>query len=203
MASRFHPPARPSRAFEPRHHHLPPGTGTFGMTLFLISLGVLFVASILAYLLSRHRPDQPAPPDGLELPTILWASTVAIVASSYTIHTALQGVRHERQLRFRRHMMLTLLLGVAFLMLQAPGLSQLLVAHWQHEPIQLYGWVFFLILLHAAHLLGGLGPLAVVTYQAHCHRYDHEHHGPIKYLAMYWHFLDAVWIALFAVLLLG
>ena len=49
--------------------------------------------------------------------------------------------------------------------------------------------VFFLIIVHALHVVGGLVPLIVVTRNAHAGRYDHEYHGPVKRLAMYWHFL--------------
>ena len=44
-------------------------------------------------------------------------------------------------------------------------------------------------------------PLAVVTRYAHLGAYDHESHAPVKYVTMYWHFLDVVWIVMFAVLL--
>lgn len=203
MEQRFHQTEQPARAPRARHQHLPPGTGTFGMVLFLLSLGMLFAASVVGYLVIRFQPTQPLPPGELELPAVLWASTVAILASSFTIHTALQNVRLERQTRFRQALTLTLLLAVAFLLLQAPGLSHLLYAHRLAEDVQLYGLVFFLVLVHAAHLLGGLLPLTVITYQAHAGRYDHEHHGPVQYIVMYWHFLDAVWVILFGVFLVA
>ena len=44
-------------------------------------------------------------------------------------------------------------------------------------------------------------PLAVVTRNAHLGAYDHESYAPVKYVTMYWHFLDVVWIVMFAVLL--
>ena len=57
------------------------------------------------------------------------------------------------------------------------------------------------MVIHALHLFGGILPLAVVTRNAHLGAYDHEAHAPVKYVTMYWHFLDVVWIAMFAVLL--
>ena len=71
----------------------------------------------------------------------------------------------------------------------------------QDEGIYLYGLVFFLILVHGLHVMGGILPLVNITVKAHRGRYDHEHHGPVKYIAMYWHFLDGVWVTMFAVLI--
>ena len=96
-----------------------------------------------------------------------------------------------------------MLLAVGFLLVQTPSLMALLAQHHalQDEGIYLYGLVFFLILVHGLHVMGGILPLVNITVKAHRGRYDHEHHGPVKYIAMYWHFLDGVWVTMFAVLI--
>ena len=87
--------------------------------------------------------------------------------------------------------------------MQTPSLITLLIEHNQVDVGHtLLGFIFFLVIIHALHLLGGVIPLAVVTRNAHLGAYDHESHGPVKYVTMYWHFLDVVWIAMFAVLLI-
>ncbi|MFA9477973.1 heme-copper oxidase subunit III [Phycisphaerales bacterium AB-hyl4] len=200
MQERRHPP-------QPRHHHVPPGTGTFGMLLFLLALAILFAASMVLYIVFRITADGP-PLGSVQLPFGLWVSTAIILISSYTMHRALQNVRHERQTAFRNAMMLTLLLGVAFLVVQTPSLMGLIAEHREQLALgeagmPLYGLVFFLILVHAVHVVGGIAPLAVFTLNAHAGRYDHESYAPIKYMAMYWHFLDVVWILMFVMLLVG
>ena len=117
------------------------------------------------------------------------------------MHRAVQNVRAERQTRFRTALALTLLLSVAFLLLQAPGMAALLNDHFANTTTALYGLVFMLVIVHAAHVIGGLIPLGVITAKANQGRYDHEHHAPVKHIAMYWHFLDAVWIVMFFVLM--
>lgn len=62
----------------------------------------------------------------------------------------------------------------------------------------LYLLILVLVVVHAAHLIGGLIPLAIVTYNAMRNRYDHEYHAGVTHLAMYWHFLDAVWMVMFS-----
>ena len=211
---------------------VPARVGDFGMWLFLLSLGMLFAASMLAYVIIRingmmektnYISGEPIPPAGppwgsLEIPLPLWVSTVVILASSYTIHRAVTHIRFERIDAFKRMMTLTLLLAIGFLLVQTPSLIGLLADHYdameQRQLLAntggpagamtnnaLYGAVFFLILVHALHVIGGIIPLAIVTKHAHAHRYDHEHYRPAKHLAMYWHFLDGVWIIMFVVLL--
>jgi len=192
------------RLTDRRRHYVPPGTGTLGMWLFLAALAMLFGATLVGYLTLRIQGMGPAI-GTMNLPWSLWGSTAVILLSSFTMHRALQNVRAERQVRFQNSLLLTLFLAIGFLLVQAPALVELLSVH-GGDPDQiaaLYAFVFFLIAIHALHVLGGLIPLFVVTIRAQLGRYDHEFHAPIKYMAMYWHFLDGVWVVLFFVLLIG
>jgi cytochrome c oxidase subunit 3 len=68
----------------------------------------------------------------------------------------------------------------------------------------LYGFTFYMLTgLHAAHVIGGLALLAIVTVRAFCGRYSANAHAGVLYSTMYWHFLDGVWLVMFAVMLLG
>jgi len=211
--------------FEDRHTHLPKGTGVLGMWLFLVTLSILFAASLFAYLFIRLQslsevidPNtgdvirQAAPALGsIAIPSGLWISTTLMLASSLTIHLALRAVQQERLLVFRRCLGATLALAALFLVIQTPSLMTLLSEHQAHQELRRdnlnlgavpQGMIFFLIIVHALHLIGGLIPLSVVTHHAWRGRYDHESHNPVKYVAMYWHFLDIVWLCLFFGLLL-
>jgi heme/copper-type cytochrome/quinol oxidase subunit 3 len=57
------------------------------------------------------------------------------------------------------------------------------------------------VLIHALHVLGGVIYLAIVTQRALAGRYDHEHYTGVKHAAMYWHFLDLVWLMMFGTFL--
>ena len=233
MSAMSQPPDPPATLFGRQTHHVPPGTGTFGMALFLAALGMLFAASIIGYLWMRLGFAHAPPSGAVDLPWPLWLSTFLILVSSFTLHRAVQNVRHERQSAFRNALLATCLLATAFLLVQAPALADLLREHWPKvtdymqtlrdareqaalagaridpaDPrlagkLPVEGLVFAMILLHALHVLGGIIPLGVITVQANRGRYDHEQHAPVRHLAMYWHFLDAVWIVLFATLLLA
>jgi len=67
--------------------------------------------------------------------------------------------------------------------------------------LRLEGLLFVLILLHALHFLAGMIALTAVTVRGLMGRYDHEYHGGVRMCALYWRFLDVVWIALFGTFL--
>lgn len=59
-----------------------------------------------------------------------------------------------------------------------------------------------LIALHAAHVVGGLVPLGIVTGRALRGWYDARHAEGVRSCALYWHFLDVVWLTMFGLLYL-
>jgi len=176
----------------------PPRAILIGMILFLAALGMLFAASVMAYVLIRLRPDERAP---LDLPWLLWLSTGLIVASSLTLALALRSVRRERQRDLRVWVLATALLAIGFVLVQGPCLAIFLSEHERHldAGLHVYGLAFFLVLLHALHVIGGLVAMGVVGWRSIRGRYDHEQHMGLRLLTMYWHFLDAVWLIMFGV----
>ncbi len=205
----------PKHTHNNKQHHVPRKTGDFGMILFLASLAILFAASMLAFIIVRFMQSRPrtnlltdevypalTPMGSLHLPATLWLSTIIILASSVTMHFALKNVRLERQQKFCRWMVVTAVLAGLFLIVQVPGLIALLIEHNRLEVSHaMFGAIFFLVLVHALHLVGGIVPLIYVTRKAFHGAYDHESHAPVKHLTMYWHFLDAVWLVMFTLLL--
>ncbi|WP_145079775.1 cytochrome c oxidase subunit 3 [Poriferisphaera corsica] len=215
-----------------RRKPVPLRTGTFGMQLFLFSIGVLFIASMIGYIIINYQIRQPydviAYPNGspenriitpdipnVHMPILLYLSSFIIIASSFTIASALKHVQMQRLTPFLRMMKLTVFLSISFLLIQTPAMVELFDQHrtllastptneefMNTRQLALFGFIVFLIALHAAHVIGGIIPLALITKNAVNGRYDHECFGPVKYIAMYWHFLDAVWISMFLVLLL-
>jgi heme/copper-type cytochrome/quinol oxidase subunit 3 len=175
----------------------------FGLKLFLASLSVLFAASLVAYILIRSIARSKGLVYGsLHMPGLLWISTAVMVASSFTIHAATRAIRENRRSAFRRDMLTTALLGMAFLVIQMPSLYLVLRAHAaaRTQNIFLYGLVMLLIALHALHVIGGLIPLGITTGRAFRGQYDAADHDAVRYCAVYWHFLDVVWLVMFGVL---
>lgn len=174
-------------------------TATIGMFLFLVALSVLFASSLVGYFAIRVIGANSPHGRVLHLPGILWISTAVIIISSYTMSRAVKAVRAERQAPLRANLVYTLVLAVIFTLIQAPALLSLLHTHERERETgtRLYGMLFFLILLHALHVLGGLVALTLVTRNAYRHRYDHEQYTGVRSAAWYWHFLDVVWLVMF------
>jgi cytochrome c oxidase subunit 3 len=182
----------------------------FGMVLFLISLGVLFAATVLAFAVVRVQLDRDGlwPDDLPALPAALWASTVLLLASGVTMHAALRSARAGDAARLRRRLHATTALGVAFLVVQVGcwWLWHRSVAGYDEssDGFRLALTAFYVLSgIHALHVVGGIAGLLFTSSRAVLGRYTAEHHTGVRACAMYWHFLDVVWIVLFALLLVG
>jgi cytochrome c oxidase subunit III len=189
-----------------------PGAGRLGMTLFLAALGMLFAASMVGYLVVRLRAPAWPPAGSPRLPGGLWISTLILLLSSGTMHLALSGVRGRKAdpaagaTGGRPHLWLwaTFALGLAFLASQLLNWIHLIVG--SHLPAQsnLYAFTFYMLTgLHGAHVVGGLIPLAVTSIRGGRGRYTPLAHDGVLFMSMYWHFLDAVWLVMFAVMVVA
>ncbi|MBY0587499.1 cytochrome c oxidase subunit 3 [bacterium] len=164
--------------------------------IFMLSLAVFFAASLLAYVIIRLSGDRVSSTVPIGLPTSIWLSTAALLVTSFCLSRALSAVRREKQLALRRWLFASAVLGFTFLAVQGWSVLEIMDAHLAglEKRMSLYGVVFFLVALHAVHVLGGMFCLSTVTLRGFQHRYDHECYRGIKLCTAYWHFLDIVWI---------
>ena len=171
-------------------------TARRGLWIFLGVLTSLFLLFIAAYLMRMHFGDWHSLPK----PRLLWLNTATLVASSAALQIALVALRHHR----RRAAGFALLAGVGF------ALAFLLGQWLAWRQLQALGYFvagnpansfFYLITaVHGAHLLGGLVALARAT--AHWRgAAPGQRELSLQLCARYWHFLLAVWLVLFALLL--
>jgi cytochrome c oxidase subunit 3 len=174
--------------------------GNLGIAIFLVSLSVLFIASLAGYITIRLEAEVWPPPGTPPLPSGLWLSTVIIILSSFTMQMAFIGARQDRQGLMRLMLAVTTLLGIAFLVCQGLNWRGLIEAQ-VPSTAGLFLFSFYVLTgLHALHVLGGLILLTGVTYLAFQGRYWSLHHPGVRHAAIYWHFLDVVWLVLFTVL---
>ena len=177
--------------------------GRLGMRLLLLALSMLFAASLTGYLVVRAGASAWPPPGMPGFPKGLWFSTVLILLASATVQWALSGIRRGDQRGLRYGLILTTGLGVAFLASQTINWFALVAEHLTPR-VNLYGFTFYLLTgLHAAHVVGGLIPLAITTRKAIRGDYTPQFHPGVENVAIYWHFLDAVWMVLFVILFLA
>jgi len=172
------------------------------MWLLLASLGMLFGATLVGFLVLRLRAEQWPPPGSPPLPGGLWVSTGLLIVLSLALVMAVRAVRAGRTSVLNRMLGVSVLLAVAFLVAQISNWMRM-AAHSVLPDQSLFVWFFYLLtILHAAHVLFGLVPLLLVTVRARAGRYAAENHETIHLVGMYWHFLMVTWVAIIVVLLI-
>ena len=134
----------------------------------------------------------------IDMPKVFWASTAAIVSSSITIQMALRAFRQRDMRLYRSLILVTLLLGVAFVVLQWFGFKDL----WDQQQITWKGtsgagqFLYVIFGLHALHVIGGVIALLVLFIKAFFGKTKVYSPVPTEVTATYWHFVDLLWIYL-------
>jgi cytochrome c oxidase subunit 3 len=167
----------------------------WGMRLFLVSLAVLFAASLVAHFATKRDVHTALRPTA----AILLATGVLIISSA-TIHLAVAAARRGDRPSCRKALLVTLILGTSFLLLQAANWSDLLSRGVTAQDSLNALSFYCLTLLHALHVIGGVAGLAWVTYRSMRGAYTPANYLGVRACALYWHFLDVVWLVLFTAL---
>jgi cytochrome c oxidase subunit 3 len=129
--------------------------------------------------------------------------TVILVSSGFTAHNAQTAIRRDDRDAFQGWLIVTILLGVAFLAGQAYEYSKLIVAEGFSIGSGIYGTVFYTITgLHGLHVTAGVVVLTGVLIRAFMGHFSSRSHFGVEGSVLYWHFVDAVWIALYVCLYL-
>lgn len=131
------------------------------------------------------------------MPKVFWASTAVILISSLTLQMALRSFRQREMSRYRLLIGTTLLLGVAFIVLQWTGFQQL----WNEQHITFKGggagqFLYVIFGLHGIHVAAGIIALIVMFIKAFAGRIKLYSSVPVEVMATYWHFVDLLWIYL-------
>ena len=176
-----------------------------GMLLFITSEIMFFAGLFAAYF--NVRANSPAwPPEGFEnslhvLP-IVGPATVLLILSSVTCQVGVWAIRRNDRRGLNRAIGITLVLGIVFLVAQAVDYA-LLYADGLRLDAGSFGTTYYTLTgFHGAHVLGGVIMLAVVLYRGMAGQFSARHHDMVEATSMYWHFVDVVWILLFALLYL-
>jgi cytochrome c oxidase subunit 3 len=185
-------------------HHGPPianqssrvDAPTLGMLLFIASEIMLFGSFFTVYFFDRVVANPPEwPPEGFHLPVfVAGVNTIILVTSSFTIHWALQGIKSGNRAALKGGLVLTIALGLTFLLTQAREYSRIGFA--PHDGA--FGSTFYgLTGLHGAHVFVGLTILTFAAIRAFRGHFTPEHHHGVEIAGIYWHFVDVMWIVVY------
>lgn len=199
---------------EPRRIH----PHKFALWIAMGSIAMMFAGLTSAYIVRKAQGDWRF----FNVPVVFWISTVCIVLSSLTIWMAVRAFRDRAMGKYRRLVLMTLVLGLAFGACQAVGFYQL---YSQPQPVMVLGpngekgfemleegartdvvrvsgnvsesFLFIITGLHVLHVLGGIVALAISYFRSFRTRVKVYNSTGIEVVASYWHFVDILWIYLF------
>ncbi len=170
------------------------GTNRMGLWLFLFSDAFVFGGLLVSrfYLMGNTRPhlDQ----------TLGLIVTGVLLVSSFFMNRAETAMAHGDQKTFLRGTLITLILGVLFLV-------GVVGVEWQLAPFGpgdgAHGAMFYMMTgMHAFHVLTGVIFLFIVYRNGRKGLYTAEKHWAVEACAVYWHFVDVVWIFFYPALYL-
>ena len=179
-------------------------TVMFGFWLFLMSDAILFGMVFASYVTSVHATaGGPGPPDLYDINSV-FIQTVLLLVSSFTFGMASLALKYRHgTVRLLSWLGVTLLLGLAFLALELHDFASMFAKGGVPSRSGFLSAFFDLVPLHGLHVAAGC--LWLVSLAAQIVRYgvDRDVKLGLMPLALFWHFLDIVWIAIFSVVYLA
>lgn len=175
-------------------------TAWWGMAFLILTEGSLFAYLFFSYFYLASQSIGPWPPAGP--PELLTASisTALLLSSSGLAWWAERGIARGNRRRLSIGLSATLVAGSAFIAIQAH--------EWTTRPFRLstgpYGSLYFVVTgFHGAHVIVGLLMLAALLLWNTMGRFAQGWHLEVSIGIVYWHFVDVVWLAVYAMLFLS
>ncbi len=163
----------------------------------MISMAMVFAGLTSAYVVSKSRPDWLS---DFQLPIAFTWSTVLVLASSVTFYLAQKSISKNNRQVTSQFLYVTLVLGILFVFSQYKGFEQ--VVEGGHfftgsKSSITTSFLYVVVVAHLAHLFGGLIALLIIIFKHHKNKYNAQDYLGIELGAMFWHFLDFLWVYLF------
>ncbi|MCY7343678.1 MAG: heme-copper oxidase subunit III [Pseudonocardia sp.] len=174
-------------------------------TIVWLSSELMFFAGLFAiYFTARAQNppgvEWPTPPTELNVPYAL-AVTIVLVASSFTCQFGVFAAERGDVFGLRRWYLLTLAMGTLFMLGQAFEYYTLVTEHGTTLSSSAYGTVFYLATgFHALHVIGGLVAFVYLLIRTKLAKFTPQQATAAIVVSYYWHFVDVVWVGLFAVI---
>jgi len=172
-----------------------------GMWVALASIAMMFTALSSAYIVRSASSNDWYP---LVMPRVLLASTAIILMSSGTLEVARRNLKASMVSGYSRWLLITALLGLAFLVSQLIAWRQLRAQGVYLSSNPHSSFFYLLTAAHAVHLFGGLLALLYLLLRVRTllvnGGIDVRKKAAADAVSIYWHFMDVLWIYLFLLL---
>ena len=165
-------------------------------TVVWLSSELMFFSGLFAAYFTLRASSAVWPPAGVDLDTAsATAATFLLVLSSGTMQLGVRAVARGDRRGYLKWLVLTFVLGTVFVLAQARDWARLHFSVASHA----YGSAFYLMTgFHGLHVIGGLVAMMVMAGRAASRRFDAAGLPSAEMLSYYWHFVDVVWIGLWA-----
>ncbi|NNK81828.1 MAG: heme-copper oxidase subunit III [Flavobacteriaceae bacterium] len=163
----------------------------------IISLIMSFAGLTSAFLVSRSREDWLT---DFQLPHAFTISLVLIIVSSITIILAKRSIKTNKRPAATIFLLLTLVLGVAFIVSQINGFNEIIASGYNFTgPTSnvTMSYIYVIAFVHIVHVVAGLIAILVVVINHFRKKYSAENMLGVELAATFWHFIDILWIYLF------
>jgi len=162
----------------------------------MISMVMMFAGLTSAYVISSNREDWVS----LEIPKALYISTLLIVLSSITFFLAKKAIQKDNRKLTTLFLVVTILLGIGFVASQVQGFYELRAGGFYvagEESVVSSSLLMVISFAHLLHIAAGLIVLFVVLYNHLRSKYSSSNYLGLDLGAIFWHFVDILWIFLF------
>lgn len=175
-----------------------PSRGRVGMFALIVAESAIFTIFVVAYIYNIGRSiSGPTPQQVLEIPIF---STVCLLSSSLTIWISERALHRDNMKMFGLWWLVTWILGVIFLAGTAIEWRKLIYQDGLTIHTNLFGTTYYsLVGLHASHVTVGLIGILTVLILTLSGKVGVRYAERIGVFALYWHFVDAVWVVVFTV----
>ncbi len=162
----------------------------------MISMTMMFAGLTSAYVVSRKRYDWVS----FDLPNAFYTSTALIILSSITFILAKFFIKKDNRIATTIALLATFLLGLGFVLFQFQGFNELFEAGYVFAGEQSTvksSFIYGITLAHIAHIIAGLIVVSVVIINHFRRKYTSNDSLGLELGAIFWHFVDILWIYLF------
>ena len=179
-----------------------PASYRITMWVILAAIVMMFAAlsSVYVYIMSSGEQRQP-----VAMPPMFFVSTGLILVSSGTFLRAKRSLQEDKLRAHTRWLLVTLVLGLAFLGSQLIGWRELANAGVYFAGHPRSTFFYLATALHAAHLLGGIGLVLYILLRTLRAAWPLQVEKNLTWtgiVGLYWHTMDGIWLWLFSLLLI-
>jgi cytochrome c oxidase subunit 3 len=165
----------------------------FTLWVAIGSLLMMFAGLTSAFIVKSNQVNWKP----VTMPVWFTASTILMLISSGTMQLALKSFRERVMRNYRLWMLVTLLLGVAFVASQWIGFQELWSKQVTFQGAGAGQFLYVIFGLHALHVLAGVIVLIIMAIRSFSGAVKNYSPVPVEIAATYWHFVDLLWIYLF------